>query len=559
LWDLYYADRNAVNLGISGDRTQHVLWRLENGNVAGINPKLAVLMIGTNNAADNTAVEIADGIEAVVRSVREKLPYTRVLLLSVFPREEQPGTLRAKLTEANALVAASAEDDAMVTYLDVSRWFLDDAGVLPAAVMPDFLHPNERGYAIWAHAIEPAVALLLDEVNNTTPPKGYVPLFNGEDLTGWQGLVENPEVRARMQPAELADAQVEADALMRQHWRVEEGTLFFDGNGSHLLTNRDYGDFELLVDWRIEEEGGSGIYLRGVPQVQIGNADQWPKGSGGLFNNKEHPSEPLIAADRSIGEWNTFRILMTGEKVTVYLNNVLVVDNTVLENFWNRDQPLHDRGPIELQGHDSKVWFRNIFVRAVPRDTGTWEPLFDGESLDGWQPIDSSETSWGAESNVLYTTGEGGGWLSTTREFSDFDLALDYRVPDNGNSGVFIRAPHEGNPAFAGSEIQVLDDYGDEYTELEPWQYTASIYNVVPPARRVTRAAGEWQTMRIRAVGPHVQVWVNGLHVVDANLNDHLDKLEQHPGLARTTGFLGLQNHGSRLDYHNIRIQDLGR
>lgn len=556
VWDEYYGDRNAVNLGFSGDRTEHVLWRLQNGNIDGISPKLAVIMIGTNNFQVNSAEEIADGVKAIVALLREKLPNMKILLLAIFPRMEKPDENRAKLAKASELFSAAA-DNKMVTYLDIASAFLDPDGTLPAAIMPDFLHPNAQGYAIWADAVEPTISRLLGDQEAGKAPKGYVDLFNGKDLTGWKGLVEDPEKRAAMSPEDLAAAQAQADQQMRDHWKAEDGALVYDGKGNSLCTGRDYEDFEMLVDWKIEKGGDSGIYLRGAPQVQIWDPAQWPQGSGGLYNNQKNPKDPLVCADNPIGEWNTFYIKMIGERVTVYLNNRLVVDKTILENYWDRNKPIYPAGQIELQHHGSTLWFKNLYIREIPRGEG-WRPLCNGKDLEGWEQVGGDKSGWGVENGILYTTGvEGAGWLSTKEEFGDFELELEFRLPAGGNSGVFIHAPREGNPAFEGSEIQVLDDYADEYKELKPWQYCGSVYSTVAPARRVSRPAGEWEKFRIRCQGTRVSVVFNGVPIIDADMNDHLDKVKDHPGLKRTSGFIGLQNHGSRLEYRNIRIRPL--
>lgn len=197
------------------------------------------------------------------------------------------------------------------------------------------------------------------------PPPGFRALFNGKDLTGWKGLVANPIRRAQMSPEELAAAQEKADASMRAHWSVQDGVLVFDGKGQNLCTAEDFGNFELLVDWKIEPRGDSGIYLRGTPQVQIWDIAEHPEGSGGLFNNRQHPSKPLKAADKPAGQWNTFRIRMVGERVSVWLNGELVVDDTVLENYWDRSKPIFERGSIELQNHGNALYFRNIFIRTL--------------------------------------------------------------------------------------------------------------------------------------------------------------------------------------------------
>jgi beta-glucosidase len=160
-WRRLYTPRHAVNLGIGGDRTQHVLWRIENGEIDGIKPRALVLMIGTNNVKDNSAAEIADGITAIVRRLRAKLPETKILLLAVFPRGENPGPAREKLAEVNDKISSLA-DDKMVVYLDIGKKFVSDEGSISKEIMPDFLHLSPQGYQIWADAIEPALAKLLE-------------------------------------------------------------------------------------------------------------------------------------------------------------------------------------------------------------------------------------------------------------------------------------------------------------------------------------------------------------------------------------------------------------
>ena len=209
--------------------------------------------------------------------------------------------------------------------------------------------------------------------NKNVPPAGFTALFNGRDLTGWKGLVADPVQRAKMSPEELAKEQAKADEVMRKNWKVENGVLVFSGKGQSLCTAKDYGDFELLVDWKILPKGDSGIYLRGSPQVQIwernsGGVDPKHPGSGGLYNNKTNQNYASKMADHYVGEWNRFRILMVGEKVHVFLNNELVVDNVTMENFWERDKPIYPFGQIELQNHGNTLWFKNVYVREIPRE-----------------------------------------------------------------------------------------------------------------------------------------------------------------------------------------------
>lgn len=206
---------------------------------------------------------------------------------------------------------------------------------------------------------------------DSQPPEGFTALFNGKDLTGWKGLVKDPKQRAAMTPAQLEAEQAKADERMRAHWKAVDGVLVFDGKGDNLCTAKDYGNFELYCDWKIEKDGDSGIYLRGTPQVQIWDPDVKAAGgigSGGLYNNQKNPSKPLVKADKPIGEWNTFYIKMVGEKVTIKLNGQLVVDNVPLENYWERDKPLYATGSIELQNHGNTLYFRNIFIKELPQN-----------------------------------------------------------------------------------------------------------------------------------------------------------------------------------------------
>ncbi|MCX7992973.1 MAG: DUF1080 domain-containing protein [Fimbriimonadales bacterium] len=194
------------------------------------------------------------------------------------------------------------------------------------------------------------------------PPDGFVTLFNGRDLMGWQSWYANPPDAASLGDTERQQAQAKANAQYLRHWRVENGELVFDGQGVHLVTERAYGDFELWLDWRIERGGDSGVYLRDTPQIQIWDN---PAGSGGLYNNERNPSKPMTKADNPPGEWNRFRILMLGDRVTVWLNETLIVHDTPLENYWDRSAPLPKEGRIWLQAHGTPLRFRNVFIRPL--------------------------------------------------------------------------------------------------------------------------------------------------------------------------------------------------
>jgi lysophospholipase L1-like esterase len=162
VWEKNYGNRKAVNLGIGGDRTQHVLWRLQNGNLEGIKPKVAVIMIGTNNSngEDNTPGQIVEGITAIVKEIQKRTPQTKILLLGIFPRSENFSAQRGKITQINQVIQ-KLDDGKNVTYLDIGHRFLEPDGTLSAEIMPDYLHLTKKGYEIWADAIEPTLAKLL--------------------------------------------------------------------------------------------------------------------------------------------------------------------------------------------------------------------------------------------------------------------------------------------------------------------------------------------------------------------------------------------------------------
>lgn len=402
------------------------------------------------------------------------------------------------------------------------------------------------------------------------PPKGFTALFNGKDLTGWKGLLkgpyDNPEKRAELKPERLAELQAEADANMRAHWKVVDGVLTFDGKGRSLCTAKDYADFEMLVDWKIEKGGDSGIYLRGSPQVQIWDTALTSVGaqvgSGGLYNNQKHPSKPLKAADKPVGQWNTFRIIMIGEKVTVYLNDELVVDNVVLENYWDRSKPIYPTGQIELQNHGNFLYFRNIYIREIltaEERLAGFEPLFNGRDMTGW--TGNTTGYYAKDGKMICDPSKAGGNVYTVEQYGDFVIRFEFKLTPGANNGLGIRTPLSGNPAYAGMELQILDDTAPRYANLQPYQYHGSIYGVVPAKRGHLKPVGEWNAQEVIARGPHITINLNGTTIVDANIEEASTPKtidgRDHPGLKNKTGHIGFCGHGDYLEFRNIRIKPL--
>lgn len=185
-----------------------------------------------------------------------------------------------------------------------------------------------------------------------------------------------------------------------------------------------------------------------------------------------------------------------------------------------------------------------------------FEPLFNGKDLDGWKVYKGDKDRWGAEDGVLYTKGAGGGWLLTEAEYRDFELRLEFKVPEHGNSGVALRAPLEGDVHIAGMEIQILDD--PAWKDLQPWQHTGSVYGVVPAAKYANKRSGQWNTMRIVLKGTKALVEVNGEKLVDADLEDYKEKhAKEHPGILRDKGHVGVQSHDGRVEFRNLYLKAL--
>ena len=203
-------------------------------------------------------------------------------------------------------------------------------------------------------------------------------MFNGRDLTGWYGL--NPHSGVKLEGEKKAANLKQQREEFPKHWQVDKGELLNMGTGPYATTEQEFGDIELLVEYKTVPHADSGIYLRGSPQVQIWDINQPSlptapdrnpnKGSGGLFNNTPRTPgrDPLVVADKPFGEWNQFRIRQIGARTWVWLNEKLVVDGNVMENYWDRAKPLPAKGPIMLQTHGGEIRWRNLFVRELSAD-----------------------------------------------------------------------------------------------------------------------------------------------------------------------------------------------
>ena len=411
------------------------------------------------------------------------------------------------------------------------------------------------------------------------PPDGFTALFNGKDLTGWRGGDTFDHRKLLAMPAEQRDAQIAKwTASMKEHWSVQNGELVNDGKGSYATTEKDYGDFELLLEYKTVALADSGIYLRGCPQVQIWDYTEKAKfnlgadkGSGGLWNNSPGApgKDPLVLADKPFGEWNKVRVVMVGARVSVWLNDKLVVDHALLENYYDRKMPVPPKGPIQLQTHGNEIRWRNLSVREIGSDEANkllasrsnegFKSIFNGSDFTGWAgPINEYEVVDGA----IQCRPKKGGTLYTTDEYADFMARMEFKLPPGGNNGLAIRYPGHGNAAYDGMcELQVLDDNYEKATgqKIDARQAHGSAYGMFAAARGYQRPIGEWNFEEVTIKGPKIKVELNGTVILDCDLSTVKEIMANsaHPGKDRTKGSFGFAGHNDPVAFRNIQIKPL--
>ncbi len=410
-------------------------------------------------------------------------------------------------------------------------------------------------------------------------PAGFRALFNGTDLAGWRGGDTFDHRKLLEMPAEKRAEQIAKwTETMKAHWRAENNELINDGQGAYATTERDYGDFELRLEYRTVAKADSGIYLRGVPQVQIWDYTEKEKfslgadkGSGGLWNNSAGApgKDPLVLADKPFGEWNSFRIVMVGSRVSVWLNDKLVVDHAVLENYYDRATPVPAQGPIQLQTHGGEIRWRNVFIREISGDeanrilanhnAGGFKSAFNGQDFAGWAgPVSEYEIKDGA---ICCRAGKGG-TIYTTQEFRNFAARLEFKLPPGGNNGLAIRYPGKGDTAYEGMcELQVLDEHYEQATgqKIDPRQVHGSAYGMVGAQRGYQRPIGEWNFEEVTVDGSRLRVELNGTVILNCDLADVKEFMagSAHPGKDRTEGHFGFAGHNDPVCFRRVQIKPL--
>lgn len=411
------------------------------------------------------------------------------------------------------------------------------------------------------------------------PPAGFSPLFNGKDFTGWYGWKIHEKGGS---PVDLAKLSLEEKAKkidawtadMKANWTIENGEMVNKGKGAYPATAKDYGDAEFLIEYKITATCDSGIYPKGMPQVQIWdptdprqvkNGNE--KGSGGLWNNPPGygGKDPLVKADKPAGEWNQIRLITLGDYVTVYLNNKLVVDHQRMHNYYDKGQPLPAKAPLLLQTHapELPIRWRNLYVREIPASEANamlakkhggngFVSLFNGTDLSGWQ---GATANYEVKDGAIVCKPKMGGALFTKDQYSDFTVNLEFKVPKNGNNGLAIRYPGQGDGAYTGMcELQVLDD---AYKGIDSRQAHGSAYGMVAAKRGYHRPVGEWNFQTVTVQGSKITVELNGSRILETDLGKVTEYLggKPHPGKDRTTGYFGFLGHNDPVAFRNVSIK----
>lgn len=427
----------------------------------------------------------------------------------------------------------------------------------------------------WNSALKLVTCLLLAQLSVLAyaqePPEGFVALFNGQDLTGWHGC-------PHLDPAKWDNAdQLQRDKWnedMRQHWRIQDGALVNDGHGVYLTTDQEFGDIELWLEYKTVPKADSGIYLRGTPQVQIWDSTEKEKfklgadkGSGGLWNNSPGVAgkDPLVLADKPFGQWNQFRIKQIGARTSVWLNEQLVVDHSIMENFWNRKLPLSKSGRIQLQTHGGEIQWRKLYLRQIEADEANqtlaqrhqegYVSLFNGQDLTGWA---GAVDNYSVVDGALQCKAGHGGVLFTDRQYTDFDVRLEFQLPPGGNNGLAIRYSGKGDPAYQGMcELQVLDNDADQYKQLDPRQYHGSAYGMSAAHRGYLRPQGQWNFQHVSVRGTKIQVELNGTVILDTDISKITEFMagKPHPGVSNTSGSFGFAGHNDPVKFRNVAIK----
>jgi len=433
-----------------------------------------------------------------------------------------------------------------------------------------------------------SIACLLSGWNSLSKADD-VELFNGRDFSNWHG-------RSTTDPAKW-DSIPEAEKAkwnqeIKDHWSIDGGEIVNDGKGAYLTTNREFGDFDFSFDYKIVPGSDSGVYLRGIPQVQIWDPDAEnnkkngnEKGSGGLWNNPPGfgGKDPLVRADNPVGQWNSMRIRLVGERCSVWLNDKCVVNHERLANYFAKGAPLYSKGPIQLQTHGAEIRWRNLklkeftadeanaVLRATEESLDKYTELFNGKDLTGWKgAVDNYSV---VEGTIQCQAGKGG-TLVSEKAFSDYVMRVDFQLPPGGNNGLVMRYPSQeeidavpkdkrsdDGAYVAMTELQILDDSHEKYKKLDPRQVHGSAYGIAPAVRGFLRPTGQWNHEIVTVQGSKITVELNGTRILDTDVSKVTEYMANspHPGKDRTSGHVGFAGHNDPVRFRNVSIRSIAK
>lgn len=389
--------------------------------------------------------------------------------------------------------------------------------------------------------------------------EGFVSLFNGKDLAGWQGGTDG--------------------------WTVKDGVLTAKKSAHGILyTKKEYDNFVVQLEFRQEPGGNNGVGLRAPLvgkqpafsslEVQILDDDH-PK-------HKDLKSEQFCGAIYGVSapkrghvkppwKWNTMEIVANGPRIKVTLNGTLITDvdlSTVGPKEIHGHKLtglLRPKGYLALCGHRQHTEFRNVRIKELKSSTTDaakekkegFVSLFDGKTLDGWQ---GNLQGHAVKNGALVCNKETRGKIVTKKEFANFVFRFEFKLSPGANNGIGLRTPLEGDPAYVGMESQILDDSAPNWANLKPYQYHGSIYGIFSAKRGSLKPVGQWNSEEIVCDGSKIKVTVNGNVIVDADLDTVRDGTldgKNHPGRFRKSGFVGFLSHGHDVAFRNVRIKEL--
>ncbi len=356
----------------------------------------------------------------------------------------------------------------------------------------------------------------------------WIELFNGKDLNGWSYVHD-----------------VDFD--------VHDGNLRLIKGMGWLRSDQLYDDFIMEFECKaLVENYDSGFFFRSSI-----TGKPWPD-AGFQVNLKTDAMAYLVRGYRAmlkteletipVGEWMKFHLESKGEEARLELNG---------KEIWEADFIEPEIGLIGIQAENRAFEFRNMRLQEI----GYTNLLVgQGNDLKHLTVQAGEKDAWSLKDGVLTCKGKQGGWIRTkSDDYGDFILKLDFMVPKEGNSGVYIRTPKEGDGAYTGMEIQILDDDAKHWGELQAWQKTGSIYHEVAPSVRATKQAGDWQSMMIKAEKSQITIYVNGVQIVDADLDEYVKSSTDSKALKDRprTGYIGFQNYDGNIQYRNVRVKRL--